>query len=115
MQVVKEKKVLNLILIMSLILRTSEGTRRNLRPNLFVIYRLHCMETSALITEAPFSLKSSKADVKFVRLKVQVAPYWSGQPFPSSGDLLNLGSPPGSPVPGILQANTGVGCERSTF
>ena len=74
MKVVKEKKVLNLILIMSLILHTSEGTRRNLRPNLFVIYRLHFMETSALITEAPFSLKSSKADVKFVRLKVQVAP-----------------------------------------
>ena len=52
----KKKKVLNLILIMSLILRTSEGTRRNLRPNLFLIYRLHCMKTSALITEAPFSL-----------------------------------------------------------
>ena len=35
--------------------------------------------------------------------------YWSGLPFPSPGDLPTLcnpidGSPPGSPVPGILQA-----------
>ena len=60
MQVVKEKKVLNLTLIMSLILRTSEGTRRNVRPNLFLIYRLHRMETSAFITEALSLLRVQK-------------------------------------------------------
>lgn len=54
---------------MFFILSTSEGTRRNIGPNLFLIYRLQGTETLGLIKKAPFSLKSSKADVKFVRLQ----------------------------------------------
>ena len=32
--------------------------------------------------------------------------YWSGLPFPSAGDLLNLGIEPESPAPPALQADS---------
>ena len=82
----------------------TKGARRrggiNQETGIYIYTLSECMRSSLSVSN--FATLCSVAHQAPLFMELSRQEYWSGLPFPSSGDLPNLGIKPGSPA---LQAN----------